>query len=80
MLFRFEKGPDLQAVASAPVSSHKLALSENEDSAACHKITRRFRSHFASWPCQQEFAENRMLLSAAAEFLFCRFQQFRKFG
>ena len=27
-----------------------------------------------------EFAGNRMLLSAAAEFLFCRFQQFRKFG
>ena len=27
-----------------------------------------------------EFAGNRMLLSAAAEFLFCRFQQFCKFG
>ena len=64
----------------APVSSHKLALSENEDSAACHNLDRRFRSHLASWLRQQEFAENRMLLSAAAEFLFCRFQQFRKFG
>jgi hypothetical protein len=69
------------ARCDAPVSSHKLALSENEDSAAaCHKITRRFRWDFASWLRQQEFAENRMLLSAAAEFLFCRFQQFRKFG
>jgi hypothetical protein len=29
---------------------------------------------------QQEFAKIRMLLWAAAEFLFCRFQQFRKFG
>jgi hypothetical protein len=36
--------------ADAPVSSHKLALSENEDSAACHKITRRFRRDLASWP------------------------------
>ena len=64
----------------APVSSHKLALSENEDSAACHNSDRRFRPHFEPWLRQQEFAENRMLLSGAAEFLFCRFQQFRKFG
>eukprot|EP01047_Picozoa_sp_COSAG01_P113037 COSAG01_NODE_41755_length_447_cov_3.278736_1_plen_69_part_10 len=62
------------------ISYCKLALSENEDSsAACHKITRRFRRDFEPWLRQQEFAENRMLLSAAAEFLFCRFQQFRKF-
>ena len=40
----------------------KLALSENEDSAACHNSDRRFRSHFATWLRQQEFAKIRMLL------------------
>jgi hypothetical protein len=45
--------------------------SENEDSAACRNLDRRFPPDIAPWPCQQEFAKNRMLLWASSRARAC---------